>query len=53
MAENVGAEEDAYAEKFSYRASAWGDVVQEVFLSEAYMVTINNIFLFDVLLVMI
>ena len=53
----MGAKEDVYAEKLSYRvlnfASAPGNVVHEVFLFEAYVVTINIIFLFDILFVMI
>ena len=49
---------DVYAEKLSYRvlgnfASARGDGVHEVFLFEAYVVTINIIFLFDILFVII
>ena len=57
VAANVGAKEDVYTEKLSYRvlnfASARGNVVHEVFLLEAYLMTINIISLFDILLVMI
>ena len=58
MAANVGSK-DVYAEKLSYGvvnfASARGNVVHDVFLFEAYVVTINIIFflLFDILFVMI
>ena len=54
VAANVGAKEDVYAEKLSYRvlkfASAQGNVVHELFLFEAYVMTIN-INLFDILFV--
>ena len=50
----MGAKEDVYAEKLSYRvlkfASAQGNVVHELFLFEAYVMTIN-INLFDILFV--
>ena len=57
MAANVDAKEDVYVEKLSYRvlnfASVRGQVVNEVFLFEAYVVTANIIFFFDIFFVMI
>ena len=56
VAANVGTKEDVYAEKLSYCvmnfASVRGNVTHELFLFEAYIVT-KNIFLFDILFVMI
>ena len=57
VAPNVSAKEYLYAEKLSYHvlkfASTRGNVVREVFLFEAYVVSKNIIFLFDILLVII